>query len=173
MGSTLAHPLFQSIQLKKADVTQTSFFGWFISFANYLNKKRKSAMLEASVCDRVCLFIYLFIYLSVYLFIFTCMLIFSFLLDIFFIYISNVIPFPSFPSKIPLSPSPVSPCSSTHSLLLHCPGISLHWGIKPSQDQGPLLSLMSEKAILCYICVWSHGSLHVYSLVGGLVSWDL
>ena len=29
---------------------------------------------------------------------------------------------------------------------------------------------MSDKAILCYICSWSHGSLHVYSLVGGLVS---
>ena len=28
---------------------------------------------------------------------------------------------------------------------------------------------MSHKAILCYICSWSHGSLHVYSLVGGLV----
>ena len=28
---------------------------------------------------------------------------------------------------------------------------------------------MSEKAILCYIYSWSHGSLHVYSLVGGLV----
>jgi hypothetical protein len=28
---------------------------------------------------------------------------------------------------------------------------------------------MSDKAILCYICIWSHGSLHVYSLVGGLV----
>jgi hypothetical protein len=28
---------------------------------------------------------------------------------------------------------------------------------------------MSHKAILCYICSWSHGSLQVYSLVGGLV----
>jgi hypothetical protein len=28
---------------------------------------------------------------------------------------------------------------------------------------------MSHKAILCYIFGWSHGSLHVYSLVGGLV----
>jgi hypothetical protein len=33
----------------------------------------------------------------------------------------------------------------------------------------PLLPLLPEKAILCYICGWSHGSLHVYSLVGGLV----
>ena len=28
---------------------------------------------------------------------------------------------------------------------------------------------MTNKAILCYMCGWSHGSLHVYSLVGGLV----
>jgi hypothetical protein len=41
-------------------------------------------------------------------------------------------------------------------------------GIDPSQDQGPL-PLMPDKAILFYISDWSHGSLHVYSLVGGLV----
>jgi hypothetical protein len=29
--------------------------------------------------------------------------------------------------------------------------------------------LMSDKAILCYICSWSHVSLHVYFLVGSLV----
>jgi hypothetical protein len=28
---------------------------------------------------------------------------------------------------------------------------------------------MPSKAILCYICGWSHGSLHVYSWVGALV----
>jgi hypothetical protein len=28
---------------------------------------------------------------------------------------------------------------------------------------------MPVKAIFCYICSWSHGFLHVYSLVGGLV----
>jgi hypothetical protein len=43
------------------------------------------------------------------------------------------------------------------------PLIPLHWGIEPSQDQGPFFPLMSDKAILCYICGWSHGSLHVYS----------
>ena len=64
-----------------------------------------------------------------------------------------------------LYPSP-SPCSPTHPLLLSCPGIPLHWGMEPSQDQGPFLPVMSNKAILCYICSWSHGSLHVYSLVG-------
>jgi hypothetical protein len=28
---------------------------------------------------------------------------------------------------------------------------------------------MSDKAILCYICSWSHGPLHVYSLVGDFI----
>jgi hypothetical protein len=91
-----------------------------------------------------------------------------YLLDIRFIYILNVIPFPCFPSKNPLS-YPPSPCSPTHPLPLPCPGIPLHWAIEPSQDQRPLLPLMSYKAIFCYICSWSHRSLHVYSFVGGLV----
>ena len=90
------------------------------------------------------------------------------LFDIFFIYISNVIPFPGFPSKNPLSP-PSSPCSPTHPLLLPGPGIPLHWGLEPSQDQGPLLPLMTDRVILCYICSWSHEFLHMYSLVVGLV----
>jgi hypothetical protein len=63
-------------------------------------------------------------------------------LDIFFIYISNVIPFPTFPPKIlyplplPLLPSPPTPIPG--------PGIPLYWGIEPSQDQGPLLPLMTD-----------------------------
>ena len=77
-----------------------------------------------------------------------------------------------------LSPSPLFPSPflyegappPTHPFLLHCSSIPLCWGTKPPQDQGPPLPLMSDKAILCYIYVWSHGSLHVYSLVGGLVS---
>ena len=56
-----------------------------------------------------------------------------------------------------------------HSLLSSHPGIPLHWDIKHPQVQGHLLPLMSNKAILCHICGWSYGSLHVYSLVGGLV----
>ena len=97
---------------------------------------------------------------------------FLLLLHIFFIYISNVIPFPAFPSENPLShplcfyegvPPP------THPLSIPSSGIPLHWGIEPSKDLGPLLPLMSDKAILCYICGWSHVSLLVYSLVGGLV----
>jgi hypothetical protein len=46
------------------------------------------------------------------------------LLDIFFIYISNAIPFPCFLSENPLYPFP-SPCSPTHPLLLPGPGIPL------------------------------------------------
>ena len=71
-------------------------------------------------------------------------------------------PFLVSPSITPPIPPP-SPCSPTNSLPLPGPGILLHWGIESSQDQGPLLSMMTNKAILCYICSWSHGSLHVYS----------
>ena len=72
-------------------------------------------------------------------------------------------PFLVSPPKNPIPTT--SPCSPTHTLLLPFLGIPIHWGIKPSQDQGPLLPLLPNKAILCYICSWSHGSLHVYSLV--------
>jgi hypothetical protein len=44
----------------------------------------------------------------------------NFLLDIFFIYISNAIPKVSY--TLPL------PCSPTHALLLLGPGIPLNWG---------------------------------------------
>ena len=89
---------------------------------------------------------------------------FLFVLDIFFIYISNVIPFPCFPSENPLS-SPSFLCSPTHtpaSWSWHSP-ILVH---RAFTDQGSLLPLMTNKAILCYICDWSHGTLWlvVYSL---------
>ena len=70
----------------------------------------------------------------------------------------------------PISPIPASirVCPPTiHPLLPPHPHIPLHWGIKPSQNQGPLLPLMPDKAILCCIYVWCHGSHHVYSSVGG------
>jgi hypothetical protein len=54
-----------------------------------------------------------------------------FLLDIFFIYNSNVIPFPGFPSKNPLSPSPLLPNPPTP---IPGPGIPLYWVIEPSQE---------------------------------------
>ena len=87
-----------------------------------------------------------------------------------FIYISNVIPFPA-PTRppIPFFYSPASIRVFTHPLLPPHSGIPLHWGTEPSQEQGPLLPLVTDKTILCYICKWNHGSLHVYSLVGGLV----
>ena len=97
-----------------------------------------------------------------------------FLLDILFIYISNVIPFSTFPSRNLLS-HPPSPCFyegaflPTYPLLPHLSSIPLYWGIESPQNQGPPIQLMPYKAIFCYIYSWSHGSLHVYSLVGGLV----
>jgi hypothetical protein len=81
-------------------------------------------------------------------------------------------PFPGLPFRIP-HPIPL-PLASMTMLPSHphphpefqtsCPGIPLHWGIKP---------LMSNKAILCHICSLSHGFLYVYSLVGSSVprSW--
>jgi hypothetical protein len=77
-------------------------------------------------------------------------------------------PFPVPPTQTFYSPFPCF-CKSvprpTHPLPPFRPGIPLHWGIEPSQD----LPLMPNKAILCYICSWSHGSHHVYSLLDGLV----
>jgi hypothetical protein len=78
---------------------------------------------------------------------------FIFKLDIFFIYIPNVIPFP-----LPPTPPITSPCPCfyegapplTHPLLPppFPPCIPLHWGIEPSQDQGPLLRLFASCAVL-------------------------
>jgi hypothetical protein len=61
---------------------------------------------------------------------------YNFLLDIFFIYISNVIPFPRFPSENSLFPNPPTPIPG--------PGIPLYRGIEPSQDLGFLLPLMTN-----------------------------
>jgi hypothetical protein len=110
--------------------------------------------------------LYVRFYFILYIFYFT------FLLDILFIYILNVIPFPEFPPRNPLF-YPPSSCfyegvaTPTHTLPPPHPHIP-HRGIQPSQDQELLLPLMPDKAILCYIYGWSHGSLHVYYLVGGL-----
>jgi len=82
-------------------------------------------------------------------------------------------PFLVSPLEIPyLIPLPLLLRMLTHPPTPSClphPGIPLHWGIKPSQEQGPPLPVMSDKAILCNICSWSYGSLQVDSLVGGLV----
>ena len=92
--------------------------------------------------------------------------------DILFIYIScNPLSwFSLLEAPIPSSlPVLLYRCSHTHRLLPPHLDIPLHWGMEPSQDQGPLLSLMPDKAILCYVGRWSLGSFHVYSLDGGLV----
>jgi hypothetical protein len=99
------------------------------------------------------LFFFLFFSFSLSLF-----LSFSFFLSFFLSYwkfslftFQMLSPFLISPPKIPLTHSP-SPCSLTYSLQLPWPGIPLHWGIEPSLGQGFLLSLMSHKDILCYIC---------------------
>jgi hypothetical protein len=80
---------------------------------------------------------------------------YTFLLDTLFIYFSNVIPLLDVHPGKPISHFP-SPCfyegvpSPTYPFPTPLPCIPLHWGIEPSQDQGPLLSLMPKKAILCY-----------------------
>jgi hypothetical protein len=89
-----------------------------------------------------------------------------------------IAPLPGCPSTHLPIPSPFCPpplCvyegapPRTHPLPPDHSSIPLHWSNEPSWDQGPPLPLMPDKAILCYICGWSHGSLHVCSLVGGLV----
>jgi hypothetical protein len=110
-------------------------------------------------------------------------LILSYLILTYFLYISNVIPLPSFPSY-PLShPLLLCGCLSTHPLLPQCPRISLLWIIKPPRDQGAPLPLMPDKAFLHYISIWSHESMCTLWLVvypwglffwggGVLVGWD-
>jgi hypothetical protein len=58
-------------------------------------------------------------------------------------------------SRLPLCKPPIPfpltlllwECSPTHPPTpTHCPNIPLHWGIKPSQDQGPPLPSMPNKA---------------------------
>jgi hypothetical protein len=87
-------------------------------------------------------------------------------LFILFIYISNVVSLPGFPTTSPhhtLASMRVLPYPLTHT----CP-IALafsYTGALSLHRTKPLLSLMPDKATLC----WSHGSLHVCSLIGGLV----
>jgi hypothetical protein len=96
-----------------------------------------------------------------------------FLLDIMFIYISNTITFPGFPSAKCLS-SCYSICfyvgapPATQPLQSYCLSIPLYWGIEPSQDQGSLLPLMPDNTIFYYMCSWSYGPSSMCTLVGGL-----
>ena len=47
--------------------------------------------------------------------------------------LQNPYPFPTYPASMRVLPGP------TYSLPPQCPSIPLHWGMKPSQDQGPPL----------------------------------
>ena len=58
---------------------------------------------------------------------------------------------------------------STHTDLPFHPGLSLNCHIKPTHAQGPFLPLVFNKDLLCLICGWNHGSLHVYYLGGSPV----
>jgi hypothetical protein len=97
------------------------------------------------------------------------------LLPLFFIGYFLYLHFKYFPlSRPPLQKPPSYLPASMRMLPLHLlppshPGIPLHWAIEHLQAQGLCLPLMSNKAILCHICCRSHGSLHVYILVGGPV----
>lgn len=92
---------------------------------------------------------------------------YNFLLDILYIHISNF-PFPVSPLQIPHPPASMRVISLPNPLPPHCPDIPLHWGIELSQDLG-LLLLLLDNGILCCVCGWSYGYLHVYTLVGNLI----
>jgi hypothetical protein len=89
------------------------------------------------------------------------MILATFLLYIyfFFSYTLNVLPFPGLPFRNLLSHFPSlclfeSAPPPTHQLLSSYPDIPLHWGTEHPQAQGPLLSLMSNKAILLWPAPW-------------------
>ena len=90
-----------------------------------------------------------------------------FLLVILFVYISNVVPLPSFPSPSSLSHFP-SLCFCECALYTHPPSpTSVH---QPAPILGHQIlhrtkgcPSMPDKAIFCYICGWNHGVLpHVF-----------
>jgi hypothetical protein len=85
------------------------------------------------------------------------------------VYFSNDIPLPSYSYTTPHPICPLTPPIPTHPLLCHHSSIPLFWDIILPQDQELPLPLMSDKAIFCYICIWSHGAFPVYFFVGGLV----
>jgi hypothetical protein len=78
------------------------------------------------VCVCVCVYARAHTHVHTYITVFLCQktiffFLIYFLLDIFFIYISNVFP------KVPYTLFP--PCSPTHPLPLPGPGVPLYWGI--------------------------------------------
>jgi hypothetical protein len=91
-------------------------------------------------------------------------------LDIFFIYISNVFPFPGLPFRNTLSHLP-PPClyesapQPTHPLLSILPGIPLHWGIEHPQGQGPLLLMCNRPSSATYAARAMGPSIYILWLV--------
>ena len=101
-------------------------------------------------------FLFCFVFYWIF-YVFTFQMLFPFLISP--LETPSSLPAPSVSMRMLLLPyTPTSP--PRHSLIL---------GNGPFTYQGLLLLLMPDKAILCYICSWSHGSLHVYSFIGGLV----
>ena len=99
-------------------------------------------------------------------------------LSVFFLFNFLYLHFKCYPLSwfppVPETPYPIVPHPASMRVFLHLPThsylpvldsptlghlSSLH------KTQGPLLPLMPDKAIICYICSWSH----VYLLVDGLV----
>jgi hypothetical protein len=79
-------------------------------------------------------------------------------------------PLSQFPSANPLSLTVLlSGCTPpTYLLLPHCPSIPLVWGIKPSLNQGPTLSLMPDNGITSFSpSPNSSIGVHVLSLMVG------
>jgi hypothetical protein len=78
-----------------------------------------------------------------------------------------------FPVAPPQSPIPYTLSFASMRVLPYpptqCSSVPLRWGTKTPQNQGPPLTLISDKAILCYLCIWSHGSLPVHFLVSAQV----
>jgi hypothetical protein len=113
------------------------------------------------VCMYVCIYIYIHVYMYMHIYYFIYLHFKCYLLLVF-------PPQTCFPIPFPLLLWGSSP---THRLLFYLPKIPLCLGIEPPQGLGSPFPLITDKAILCYICSWSNGSLHcsLYSLVGGLV----
>jgi hypothetical protein len=118
-----------------------------------------------------------FFYYFEYSFKFRIFFYFFNLLVILFIYISNVIFFPVFPSANPLShpsfsclyDSAPSPTPTPHYCLSALAFPLRHWAFTGPRGFPPGDAWQDNTIILCYICSCSHGPPHVYSLIGGLV----
>lgn len=95
---------------------------------------------------------------------------FSFLLDIFlYLYFKCYSP-----SRFPVHKPPSNPLllpytGVTHIHSLYCPHIPLHWESNLDKSKGFPFHWCPNKAIFCYICSWSPGSVHILSFGSGFV----